>query len=185
MRFDMAWGGIARVTVVSVLALTLAGAAPHAENAGQNVHVPVRGAADNQLSPLSQKQFAMAETHLAKGELARATDYFESALAADPRNGRAFVGLARVAEAQGLPGKAVRFYRQALQIDPNNLDALELQGNALLVRGARPRAEANLERLKILCGGPCPQATRLATTLVDHSRNSVPETATAPAGSKP
>jgi len=192
---EMAWPKIGKVAVASLLAVAVLGAAPTAETSGENIVAPVRSVADDQLSPLSRSQLATGEAHLARGELALATDHFESALAADPRNGRAFIGLARVAEAQGLSGKAVRYYRQALQIDPNNLDALELQGNALLVRGARPRAEANLERLKILCDAPCPQGTRLAAAIAKTPGDSTPrlatkaaetpETAAVPAGTKP
>ena len=74
-------------------------------------------------------------------------------------------GLARAAEADGLPGKAVRFYREALEIEPNDLAALEMQGVALVERGAKARAESNLERVKTLCEGPCPQADRLAAAI--------------------
>lgn len=124
-----------------------------------------RGLADNQLAPMSQTQLSIGENLMAKGELNAAIDHFEAALVADPRNRRAYVGLARVAEAQGLPGKAVRFYREALELEPNDLDILELQGKALLMRGARASATANLERLKKLCAAPCPQSDRLAATL--------------------
>lgn len=127
---------------------------------------PARGQPDAALSALSLRWYAAGEAQLARGDLSGATDSFESALAADPRNGRAYAGLARAAEAQGLPGKAVRFYRQALAIDPNDRAVLELQGKTLAVRGARPRAEANLDRLRKLCGAaPCPEADRLASAL--------------------
>jgi Tfp pilus assembly protein PilF len=105
------------------------------------------------------------EALLAQGKTQAATDSFEAALAADPRNQRAYLGLARAAEAEGLPGKAVRFYREALEIDPNDLAALELQGMALVQRGAKARAETNLERLKQLCSTACPQADRLAAAI--------------------
>jgi len=127
---------------------------------------PARGQPDSALSALSLRWYAAGEAQLLRGDLAGATDSFESALAADPRNGRAYAGLARAAEAQGLPGKAVRFYRQALAIDPNDRAVLELQGKTLAARGARPRAEANLDRLRKLCGtAPCPEADRLTSAI--------------------
>lgn len=126
---------------------------------------PARGPADSQLSPQSVATMRTGEALLAAGQRQAAVDSFEASLAADPRNVRAYHGLAKAAEADGLPGKAVRFYREALQIDPNDLVALELQGNAFMARGATARAEANLERLKKLCAAPCAQADRLSTVI--------------------
>jgi tetratricopeptide (TPR) repeat protein len=117
---------------------------------------------------------------LAQKQYEAATDRFETALAVDPRNVAAYMGLARVAEAQGLPGKAVRFYREALQIDPNNRAAIAAQGEAFVKRGARGKAEANLQRLKTLCGGPCPEAQQLQTALA-----APPPSATLAAASPP
>ena len=59
--------------------------------------------ADNDILPRSvalQHQGAEAQ---AKGDLTAAVDFYESALAADPRNRSAIVALAQVARAQGLP----------------------------------------------------------------------------------
>jgi tetratricopeptide (TPR) repeat protein len=124
-----------------------------------------RGLADSALAPRSVDLVAKGNDLLARNLYGQAIDRFETALAVDPRNIGAYLGLARVAEAQGLPGKAARFYREALGIDPANRDALAGQGIAYLKRGAKPRAEANLERLKTVCGGPCPEATRLAAAI--------------------
>jgi len=133
--------------------------------AAEAVAAPARGPADSQLAPQSVASLKTGEALLAAGQRQAAVDAFEASLAADPRNVRAYHGLARTAEADGLPGKAVRFYREALQIDPNDLVALELQGNAFMARGATARAEANLERLRKLCEAPCAPADRLATTI--------------------
>lgn len=126
---------------------------------------PARGLPDNQLAPLSLQMLKAGETQLAARDTAAAIQSFEAALAADPRNRTAYVGLARAAVADGLPGRAVRYYREALQIDPNDLNALELQGLALVERGAMPRAQENLDRLKTLCEAPCPAADRLALAI--------------------
>ncbi|MGL6043388.1 MAG: tetratricopeptide repeat protein [Sandaracinobacteroides sp.] len=126
---------------------------------------PARGLPDNQIAPLSLQMLKDGETALAQGKTQLATDSFEAALAADPRNRRAYLGMARAAEAEGMPGKAVSFYREALEIDPNDIAALELQGMALVERGAKARAEANLERVRKLCTGPCPQADRLSAAI--------------------
>ena len=126
---------------------------------------PARGLPDNQIAPLSLQMLKAGEVQLAAGKPDAAIDSFEAALAADPRNRQAYMGIARAAEAQGLPGKAVRFYREALELDPNDLAALEAQGLALVARGATARANDNLDRVKKLCQASCPQADRLAAAI--------------------
>lgn len=138
---------------------------------------PARGLPDNQIAPLSLQMLQAGEAQLAAGKPDAATDAFEAALAADPRNRRAYMGLARAAEAQGLPGKAVRFYREALALDPNDLSALEAQGLALVERGAAARAGDNLERVKKLCQGSCPEADRLAAAIAKGPKKPPAETA--------
>ncbi|MCG2842341.1 tetratricopeptide repeat protein [Sandaracinobacter sp. RS1-74] len=126
---------------------------------------PARGLPDNQLAPLSLRQLEAGDAQLNARNTAAAIEHFEAALAADPRNRQAYIGLGRAAQADGLPGRAVRYYREALEIDPNDLNALELQGNALVERGAKSRAKENLERVKTLCKAPCPTADRLAAAI--------------------
>lgn len=141
---------------------------------------PARGLPDSQIAPLSLQMQKAGEAQLAAGKPDAATDSFEAALAADPRNRNAYMGLARAAEAQGLPGKAVRFYREALELDPNDLAALEAQGLALVERGATARANDNLDRVKKLCQGSCPPADRLAAAIAKGPK--VPPAATAATG---
>ena len=99
------------------------------------------------------------------GRYNEATDLFETALAVDPRNRQAYIGLARSAEGQKLPGKAIKFYFEALKLEPNDVAALAGQGEALVQRGAVERAKQNLARIKTLCASPCPQATQLAAVI--------------------
>jgi len=99
------------------------------------------------------------------GRFSEATDALESALVLDPRNRAAYLGLARVAQGQKLPGKAIKLYSEALALEPNDVNALTGQGEALVERGAVDRAKQNLERIKELCKAPCPQATTLAAVI--------------------
>ena len=73
---------------------------------------------DSQISPQSVEWQKAGEAAHKAGNLEGATDALESALAIDPRNRAAFVELAEVARAQGLQGKAIRLYKEALQLDP-------------------------------------------------------------------
>lgn len=89
----------------------------------------------------------------------------ETALAVDPRNRQAYIHLAHVAQKQGLPGKAIRFYREALLIEPNDVAALAGQGDALVQKGAVEKARENLARIKQLCVTNCAEQDKLAAAI--------------------
>lgn len=141
---------------------------------------------DDQIDARSAALVREAQAHGAAGRHNDAIDLLETALAIDARNRSAFVSLARIAQAQRLPGKAIRFYASALQLEPNDVDALAGQGEAYVQRGAVDRARANLQRLRQLCGQNCAQATQLAAVIqrgppADVVQAQRPEAAPAPA----
>lgn len=133
--------------------------------AGTVSTVAIGAAPDDTVAPASLKWTTAGEAALAKGQAPAAIDAFETALAVDPKNARAFLGIAHAYDAQTLPGRAIKYYREALALEPNDLGALEGQGKALIARGATTRARLNLERIKFLCKTGCPAATRLETAL--------------------
>ncbi|UAK22971.1 tetratricopeptide repeat protein [Sphingomonas nostoxanthinifaciens] len=120
---------------------------------------------DAQIDPRSMALLAQGEGLLKAGNTAGAEDALETALAVDPRNRAAFVALGHVATAQNLPGKAVRFYRSALTLDPNDVSALAGQGEAMVQKGAVERAKVNLARINQLCKAPCAVSTQLAAVI--------------------
>jgi Tfp pilus assembly protein PilF len=120
---------------------------------------------DDQIDARSLALLQQGRAARAAGNLEAATDLLETAAAVDPRNRQAFVVMAQVATARGLPGKAIRLYREALLLEPNDVAALAGQGEALVAKGAVARARQNLARVKALCKGPCPQATTLAAAI--------------------
>ena len=120
---------------------------------------------DDQIDPRSAALAQEAQALNAQGKHQEAVDLLETALVVDPRNRQAYIGLARAAQAQKLPGKAIKFYFDALKLEPNDVNALAGQGEALVERGAVERAKRNLERIKQLCADPCPQATQLASVI--------------------
>lgn len=120
---------------------------------------------DDILKPTSVRFAETGRTALEKGDANAAIDSFEAALASDPKNVGAFVGIAQSYEKLGLPGKAVKYYREALALNPSDLAALEGQGNAYISRGATARAQINLARIKALCKTDCSAATRLEAAL--------------------
>jgi tetratricopeptide (TPR) repeat protein len=131
------------------------------------VAAPVAGQrADDQISPKSVQLMHQGQAALSAGKLQDAEDSLETALAVDPRNRWAYVDLARVAEKQRLFGKAIRMTTKALLIEPNDLDAIAVQGEAMVEMGATARAQENLQKLQKICGtGSCPQVAQLSSAI--------------------
>ena len=120
---------------------------------------------DDQIDAKSLALLQQGKAARVAGNLEGATDLLETAVTVDPRNRQAFIVLAEVAEARGLPGKAIRLYREALLLEPNDVNALQGQGEAMVAKGAVARARENLTRVKALCKGGCPQANALAAVI--------------------
>ena len=107
---------------------------------------------DAQIDPRSLALLEEGKAARAAGNFDGAVDAIESALAVDPRNRQAFVVLAEISQSRGLPGKAIRMYREALTLEPNDVAALRGQGEALVAKGAVEKAKANLARIQTICG---------------------------------
>lgn len=120
---------------------------------------------DDQIDPRSVALTLQGEAARAAGNLGTANDLFETALAVDPRNRKAYIGLAGVARAQDLPGKAIRLYGEALNIEPNDVVAISGQGEAMVQKGAVERARINLAKAQKLCKAACAPATQLAAAI--------------------
>jgi Tfp pilus assembly protein PilF len=121
---------------------------------------------DDQIAPKSLELQHRARDLMAAGKFEQAEDLLETALAVDPRNRSAFVDMARVAEKQRLFGKAIRMTNKALVMEPNDPDAIAVQGEAMVEMGALPRAQANLQKLHQICGAKsCPQVAELTAAI--------------------
>lgn len=128
---------------------------------------PVAGQrADDRILPKSLEMQHRGRELVSAGKLELADDAFETALAVDPRNRGAFVDLARVAEKQHLFGKAIRMTTKALEIEPNDMEALAVQGEAMVELGAKARAQANLQKLQTICAAKgCPEVAQLSAAI--------------------
>lgn len=102
---------------------------------------------------------------LKAGDTQAAIDAYEAALAVDPGYTAVFLELAEAARQDGLQGKAIRYYREALARDPENFAAISGEGEALVEKGAVEKAKRNLARLQSLCGDNCPETMALQTTI--------------------
>ncbi len=120
---------------------------------------------DNQINPQSIEWQKAGEAARRAGNLNGATDALESALAVDPRNRAAYVELAEVARAQGLQGKAIRLYKEALLLDPTDVVALAGQGEAMMEKGAVARAKEVLAQAQKLCKADCAPVSKLSAAI--------------------
>src|SRR5947209_111902 len=121
---------------------------------------------DDQILPKSVELDQQARQLMSAGKFEQAEDALETALAVDPRNRGAFIDLARVAQKQHLFGKAIRMTNKALQMEPNDPDAITIQGEAMVEMGAIARAQANLQKLQTICGSRgCPQLAQLSAAI--------------------
>jgi cytochrome c-type biogenesis protein CcmH/NrfG len=144
---------ISLVATVAALALVSVSTALHSQKP------------DNQIDARSLEWLAKGKAAGSAGKLDEATDDLETALAVDPRNRAAFVALGEVAHRQGLNGKAIRHYRDAMRLDPNDPAAIGGEGQALLAKGAIKQARADLAKLQKVCKGSCPEAQQLAAAI--------------------
>jgi len=134
--------------------------------AGLALAAPVVGQrTDDQIQPRSVELQRQGKSFLTAGKFEQAEDSLETALAVDPRNRGAFVDLARVAEKQHLFGKAIRMTNKALALEPNDPDAIAVQGEAMVELGATARAQANLQKLQTICAKGCPQVAQLSAAI--------------------
>lgn len=120
---------------------------------------------DAQIDPRSTEWMRAGAAAARAGDLDAATDAYESALAVDPRNRSAYVALAGVARAQGLQGKAIRLYRDALALDPTDMNALVGQGEAMVEKGAIAKAKEVLAQAKSVCGVNCAPLAQLSAAI--------------------
>ncbi len=99
------------------------------------------------------------------GNTQGAVDAFEAALAVDPGMSSVFLDLAEAARADGLQGKAIRYYREARDRDPDNFAALSGEGEALVEKGAMTAAREALTELEERCGESCVETQQLAAAI--------------------
>ncbi|MCH8615230.1 hypothetical protein LZ016_03810 [Sphingomonas sp. SM33] len=120
---------------------------------------------DDQILPRSMELLKVGEGHLAAGRFAEADGALETALAVDPRNRAAYNALAKVAQREKLYGQAIRYTKKSLILEPNDKDAIAIQGEAMVEMGAVARAKENLAKLQKLCPGACPQVAELSAAI--------------------
>ncbi len=115
--------------------------------------------------PRAAALIAQGNAALQSGETQAAVDAFEAALAVDPAYTPILINLAEASRQNGLQGKAIHYYREALARDPGNFAAIAGEGAALVEKGALEKAKRNLATLQSLCGDNCAETVALQGTI--------------------
>lgn len=124
--------------------------------------------ADNHVAdPRAAALVAEGRAALVAGDAQAAIDAFEAALVVDPAYNSVFLELADAARADGLQGKAIRYYREALVRDPGNFKAIAGEGEALVEKGALEKAKRNLAQLRSQCGNECTETVALQNRIAN------------------
>lgn len=129
------------------------------------VQASVGFATDRAPDPRAVALATQGRAELSAGHTQEAIDAFEAALVVDPSFNAVLLNLAEAARADGLQGKAIHYYREALKRDPNSLAAIAGEGEALVEKGAVERARENLSVLKSRCGETCGETQQLAAAI--------------------
>ncbi|MDE2596037.1 MAG: tetratricopeptide repeat protein [Sphingomonadales bacterium] len=130
------------------------------------------------IDPRASALLTQGRAALAANNVEGAVDAFEAALAIQPGAPVIYLSLAEAARKQGMQGKALHYYREVLESDPQNLLAISGEGAALVEKGAVDKARRNLARLQGLCGAECDATRQLAAVI---ARGPAPKVITAEA----
>ena len=125
------------------------------------VNASVAGAREDAPDPRAAMLIVQGDAALEANATQAAIDAYEAAFVIDPGYTPTIIRLADAARRDGLQGKAIRYYREALSRDPENFAAIAGEGAALVEKGAIDRANRNLARLESLCGPSCPETVAL------------------------
>ena len=122
-------------------------------------------AGEREPAPRAAMLIAEGQAALDAGQPQKAIDSFEAALAVDPAYTGTYLHLAEAARREGLQGKAIRYYRELLDRDPDNYAAISGEGEALVEKGAIEKARTNLAKLESECGSSCAETQDLANAI--------------------
>lgn len=115
----------------------------------------------------------MGRDNLGQEEYVEALEMFESALVANPGSVDALIALGDAYHAIERGDRSLRYYRQALQIAPNNRAALKAEALALIADGDMEGARTNLDRLRRVCGeAGCEEIGQIEKMLADAEADS-------------
>lgn len=139
--------------------------------------VPLVAQSETKFQKVSGQLVAQANVALDSAQFEDAQLLYERALVAAPANTAALIGLGRSHEGQGRVGKGLKYYRRALEIEPNDQRALEVQALAFLKRDMKDRADNNREKLARLCANGCAALASVETAIEAYQVDKSEQTA--------
>lgn len=102
---------------------------------------------------------------LGTSNYAAARDAYETALLLSPDDSQIYFALGRIARAEHMPGKAIRYFGRVLDMEPNNQLAMQAEGLAMMDKGATESARETLAQLRTLCKTECAVADPLVAAI--------------------
>ncbi len=110
-----------------------------------------------------------------------ARNAYETALLLAPGDPSIYFALGKIARAEKMPGRAIKYFDDAIRLDPKNQTAVLEEGLAMMDKGAIESARQTLAQLKTLCAKNCAIAEPLAAAIAAGP----PKVVTAEAGKAP
>ncbi len=139
---------------------------------GALLAAPVSAQTSEKHQSMSKQFVAQAQAAMVAEKADDAQLLFERAIVANPANVDALIGLGQAHERKGAVGKGLKYYRQALEIEPNDQGALEKQALAFLKRDMADRAEDNRDKLARLCMSGCEALSKVTTAIEEYNAQS-------------
>ena len=117
----------------------------------------------------------------AKGQIAEALLLIQSAIVAHPGDPANYIALGDLYSRTGHPNAAVKYYDDALFIDPIDKAALKGMAMADIALGDSASAAKNLDLLERTCGPRCPEAVAVRDAMDKAHKTEADASAGAPA----
>jgi tetratricopeptide (TPR) repeat protein len=122
---------------------------------------------------------ARSRTAEMKGQIAEALLLIQSAIVAHPGDPQNYIALADLYSRTGHPNAAVKYYDDALFINPIDKTALKGMALAKVALGDQANAAKNLDLLEQTCGPRCPETLAVREAL-DKARKTEADASAAP-----
>jgi len=135
-------------------------------------------AAETETTPIANAKaddYAAGQKALSTKNWALAASSFKKVVAENPKNADAYNLLGFSSRWLGKYDEAFAAYDKALALDPKHKGALEYSGIAYLKVNQKPKAEAQLAKLRTICAS-CEETTDLAKAIAAYGRIDLPGT---------
>ncbi len=148
-----------RLVFAASLIMTLPFAAPGAFAMGSDSSPP---------PPTAQENFNSGKKAIYAGRYDRGINLMEKVVRVQPKNADAFNYLGFAYRKKGDLNNAAKYYKVALEIDPDHKGALEYQGEMYLKLDDLAAARGNLGKLAVLCPSGCDERAELTRAIADY-----------------